>query len=216
MQNNEFIFRLLNISLKLLPAFFWLLLIFAFDLPHIAIITLISVIIHECGHIFALCVLTDNFVLKTETVGFRIKPKKRLSYMEETIIAAAGPLSNIAIFILLIPFYGSSEYIFTFGLLNLFTSISNLLPIESYDGYRILECSLLLLGFGNRGIRFLKIISFILLSLFSLVGLYFIKKLDTGYWIFFIFVLILIKTVKKDKTVFSQRKREKKRAFKRF
>ena len=216
MQNNKSIVNTINIFLKILPAVFWVLLIFGFDLPHIAIITLISAIIHESGHIIAFSVITKTFVLRSAIDGFRLKSQKKLSYKEELLVAAAGPLANLLVFVVLLPFYESSNYLLELGIINIFTAISNLFVIESYDGYRIIECAALMLGFGNSALRVLKIISFASVSLFSIIALYFMKMLNAGYWLYFIFAVILIKTVKNDKKVFFERKQEKKRDFKRF
>lgn len=216
MQINKPIISTVKIILKILPTVFWVLLIFGFDLPHIAIITLISAVIHESGHIIASYAVTKKLVLKSSVSGFRLKSKKNLSYKEEILIAAAGPLWNIIAFVILLPFCKSGSYLLDLGIINLFTAISNLFPIESYDGYRIIECTALMLGCGNRAIHLLRGVSFALLSLFSIIALYFMKMLDAGYWLYFIFAAILIKTVKNDKKVFFERKPEKKRDFKRF
>ena len=212
MQNNNCskLKKLLKLMLQVLPCVFWILLIFGFDLPYIAVITLICALIHELGHIVALCIMCGGFNLKTVANGLRLRAAPQISYKNEIIISAAGPVANLLMFTVLFPFYSYNEYLLSFGVINFMTAISNLLPIESYDGYRIISSSALLLGLGDGWINMLKKISFILISLFSFTALYFMKKLDAGYWIFFIFVAILIKTIKNDKNVFFARKNEKK------
>lgn len=210
MQHNKPIKVTLKIMLKILPILFWILLIFGFDMPHVAALTLISAVIHECGHILASAALCGTFSIKATLGGFRLGAGRAMSYTEEIAVAAAGPGINLALFLLLSPFFGFSDYLLTFGIINLLTAISNLLPIESYDGYRIIECLGGLLGASDTFTRILQSVSFFLISLFCLAGLYFMKNLDGGYWIFFIFMAILVKTVKNDKRVFFARKNEKK------
>ena len=210
MQNNKTIKNILKFVLKIFPIIFWILLIFGFDIPHVAVLTLVSALIHELAHILASALLCGGFRLNGAFFGFRLGTKKSMSYKAEILIAAAGPGVNLLMFMLLLPFYSVSDYILTFGVLNLLTAISNLLPVESYDGYRIIECTAGLLGAPQVFVRILQAVSFCLISIFCLVALYFMKNLDGGYWIFFIFLAILIKTVKNDKRVFFTRKNEKK------
>lgn len=206
MQNNYSIKRCFQILLKLLPMLFWILLIFGFDLPYIAIMTLITAIIHELGHILATCKIIGNFKLKSAIGGLRLSTKIGISYKNEIIISASGPLANLFVFLLLLPFFKFNDYLLTFGIINLLTAFSNLLPIESYDGYRIILSFGMLFGFGDTFIGILQKLSFVLLSLLSFIALYLMKKADVGYWIFFIFIAILIKTITRDRNIFFTRK----------
>lgn len=199
--------RFLRLIVKALPISFWLVLLFAFDKPYIAILTLISALIHELGHVFALFKLSRGFRFFGVASGFRLTPESQLSYREELIAALSGPLANVAVFLLLLPFLllGSYPYASLFGAVNLFTALSNLVPIEGYDGYRALCCFI----DGRKGGRIssgvLKGISFTLTAVISLISLYLIRSFDGGYWIFFIFLASLVRAISNDTSLFSKK-----------
>lgn len=204
---KRYFLALIKLVIKILPLSFWLVLIFAFDEPYIAILTLISAAIHELGHIIALVVLSKRYVFFGVSSGLRLSAKENLSYKEEFIVALCGPLINVFTFILLSPLIllGFGEYTEFFGLINLFTAISNLIPIEGYDGYRIAEC--LVNQYMSRKIPLLSLraISFLLSALLCIVALYLIRSFDGGYWIFFIFLLSLFRAITSDQTIFPKK-----------
>ncbi len=217
MQNNKrYITRLLKGMLASLPMIFWVLLIFSFDAPYIAILTFSAAAIHELGHILATLILLGKFELKASLTGFGLRTGT-LSYRAEFLIALSGPLMNVIAFAacaLLSRKMG--EYVSVFGIINLFTAISNLLPIESYDGYRILS-SLLSRFFSPEKIyTALSTVSLIINSLLIFLVLYLMVKLNSGYFIFFVLVFLLIKTFKKATNSPFRRKQEKKRVSERF
>ena len=216
-KNKKTLRKILFLLMRILPFAFWIFVLFGFDSPYIAILTLLCALIHELGHISAIFMINGKYKLKSVFSGFKISVERHLSYDDEIKIALSGPLGNLMFFIissLLIVFF--KECALTFAILNLLTAISNLLPIESYDGYRALECLIMKMGYEKSGLHILSKISFTILVVFSFISLYLIKSVDAGYWIFFIFIVILIKNIKKDKNVFFVRKREKKRDFRRF
>ena len=141
---RKYLLSSIKFLLKVLPVGFWLALIFAFDEPYVAFLTLIAVAVHEAGHIAALVYFSHGYRFFGVSSGFRLSAKRTLSYREEIVIAASGPLVNVALFIAVSPLIllGGGEYARVFGLINLFTAISNLILIEGYDGYRIAECLL--------------------------------------------------------------------------
>lgn len=216
MHNNNSLRKTLKLFLRILPALFWILLIFGFDIPYIAVMTLITATIHELSHVAAALILKGKFYFDGAFSGLRLTPKRQLSYRDEIIVAAAGPLSNFAFFLCTVPYLSIGGYISEFGIISLLTGISNLLPIEGYDGYRILYCTASRLGFAERFTGALRKVSFALICIMTFLSLYLMKRLDGGYWIFFVFISILIKTVKKNQSIPFVRKNEKKRDFKRF
>ena len=216
MHNDKRVRRALGCALKILPIPFWVLLIFGFDIPHVAIITLLCAVFHELAHVAAALALSEEFRFFGVFSGFRLSPKRRLSYLREALIALAGPLANFAVFLSTLPYFGEKGYLFEVGIISLFTALSNLLPIEGYDGYRILSCTARELDFGQAFFTALHAVSFSLIAAFAFLSLYLMKRLDGGYWIFFVFISILIKTIKKDENILFARKREKNGDFERF
>jgi Zn-dependent protease len=182
-----------TLSESILPLIFWIFLIFGFDVPYIAILTIITAIIHEIGHIAAISYLSGRYVMPNGRMfGFRIKRTESLSYKDECAVLAAGPLANILIFMLTLPFSSLLDgYVCIFGLINLATAISNLIPVEGYDGYGILKQ---ILSAKNMigGIRTLDRVSFVFSVLATFLSLYLIDKADSGYWIFAVFFVMMI------------------------
>ena len=186
---------------KILPLFFWVLIIFAFDEKQFAFLTLLSAMIHELGHaIFGLSVGVLHIFPRAKVNGFRLTPEKMLSYKDELRLIIGGPLFNL---IFSLAFFGvyfvtKSDFPFEFALVNLFTLVSNLLPIKGYDGYGILECFLNLrkLSFPSTE-RLLLRLSFVFISLLVFLSLYFILKFGEGYWIFAVFFVTFFSEITK-------------------
>jgi len=195
---NATAFKLYKASMRILPMFFWILLIFAFDSIAIAIMTLLCIVIHEGGHIFSGFVICGKTKTTATLSGLRIKFDTTLSYKTESIIAASGPLFNLITALFLFPFrYFCDGYILIFITLNFFTAISNLAPISGYDGYRILFC-LLSARFGEERIfSVLEVISFIFSAVLCLLALFLMVFANTGYWLYFIFIAALMKSISK-------------------
>ncbi len=190
--------KVIGLLEKILAVVFWGLLIFGFDTAFMAVLTILSALIHEGGHILALLFVTNGkmHLPRGALFGFWITPKGMLSYKSELLTVLGGPFINILLGILLIFFHGSGfgGYLRIFGLINLMTAFSNLLPIKGYDGYKavILSCALLF-GSFDRCERVLSRISFALISVFTLFALWLMNKIGEGYWIFMIFFCSLIK-----------------------
>ena len=121
---------------SILPLVFWVTLIFSFDEPYVAVLTILCALIHECGHLLAQGLFKSNPSLHAKIYGFRIKDSNITSYKSRIITAMAGPVTNLTVFFALLFFgFAKQEYLFTFACINLATALSNLLPIEGYDGY---------------------------------------------------------------------------------
>lgn len=163
--------RFLIFLSDLLRMSFWAVLLFAIDKPYLAVMTLLALILHEGFHLLAFLREHTAGRLRTRLCGLRLIPEKVLSYEAERRIAAAGPLGGFicaALCMLLAPL--ARAYFLEFALCNLFTSLSNLLPIEGYDGYRILATSAALHE-NESALRALRTLSFLLLGLLSLIFL---------------------------------------------
>jgi Zn-dependent protease len=197
MHNNEFFsffYHTLKIISWILPILFWVSIILSFDETPIALLTFTCAIIHEMGHVLFLFLRSSSgYRLKGVFSGLRIYGHKTISYKDELILYLCGPLINIlfSLFSLItVPYIGYFAIIFS--ILNYATALSNLLPIEGYDGYGILRCFLALKGYDDAQ-RILPIISFITILVLSIFSLYFIDRFGEGYWIFFVFSASLIK-----------------------
>ena len=178
---------------SVLPILFWLSLIFGFDAPYIAVLTVICAIAHELGHIAAIYLFTENAARITgHSSGFRIKRDSTLSYKKEIMILLAGPSVNLGLFLFAFPFRNALDgYIGIFALINLVTALSNLMPFEGYDGYGAI-CEILRANGGADHIRILESFSFFLTVAITFISLYLIDRFSEGYWIFGIFFVMLL------------------------
>lgn len=178
---------------SVLPIIFWISLIFGFDSPYIAILTIISAVAHELGHCVAIYAFTGiDGRVRGHSSGFRIKRSNALSYRKEIAILLAGPAVNIALFILLYPFGGALDgYIRAFAFVNLATGVSNLMPFEGYDGYGAINELLRSLGRCEMTKK-LEVVSFLLSTAVTFISLYLIERFGEGFWIFGLFFFTVL------------------------
>ena len=190
---------ILNKLCEVLPVFFWVFLIFGFDEPLMAVMTIISAIIHECGHIGYIIIKKGlKPSIRGVISGFRIKTGAGLSYDDEIGIYLSGPSANLIAFVLLsllaLPFGKPAALC---AIINLATAISNLLPIEGYDGYGALVAAMNRGDVREEAMRRLYLVSCTLIVLLCIISLYFIDRQGEGYWIFIIFFISMIKCISK-------------------
>jgi len=194
MHNNEFSYRLLGLLKSihnLLPILFWLLLIYAFDDPHIAALTVGCALIHEGGHLTCALLLGKRVKLRGDVSGFRISGINRLNYNEELLLYLSGPFTNLLCATLcFIPETGSA--LEGFAAVNLATALANLLPVKGQDGYGALRALIEIRTDSPLPFRILNDISFALTAFLSLFSLYLMQKCDAGYWICAIFLVSVI------------------------
>ncbi len=199
MHNNKIIERSVvasDVIVRVFSALFWILVMLGFEGVGGAILTLMAVIIHETGHLAALFILGhESGVPLPRMPGFSIRVRATLSYKEDIIVAAAGPLANLLTALMLLPIRQVAEPLI---LISVLTALSNLLPVRGYDGYRILTSLIGMLGADRMLSRLPDILSFGTAVVAVLMSLYFIYVFDAGYWIFGVFFIFLLGEVKKS------------------
>ena len=192
MHNNEFLHilpRFLHSLCSFMSVIFWLLLIYGFDEPCEAGITVLCALIHELGHFtYIVCLRGDTARLGSVVNGFRIRRARSVSYRDELAAYASGPIANLAAMLITLPFLANG-YASLFAAINVITAVSNLLPIRGYDGYGIARAF-----FQSKewSATVLDGISFALETAICLFSLYAMEKVGEGYWIFGIFFFSLI------------------------
>ena len=197
MQINEFYKRYIKIFTAAASTLFWLLLIFAFEKPKEGLLTVTAALIHESGHfLFTLIFLKRASTPYGVISGFRIKNEQLLPYRSQLLLYLSGPIMNLAAFAVsfLLP---CAEFARDFALINLFTMLSNLLPVEGYDGFGALKTAASALGVEHLMYPILKWLSFVFTSLMALISLYFMYYLNGGYWIYVIFSISALSFIKK-------------------
>lgn len=162
-------------KLKIKIGFFSLLLflILALTRPDYFSALFIAVSIHELGHLVGarLCRIPLK-ELKLGIFGAGLTPSNSLiSYKKEIILCLFGPLANFfTVFICFVfKIKITSPVFYNFLLSSFALGTVNLLPIESFDGGRILSALLFLFISQDRARRIVSVISFIFIfSLWSL------------------------------------------------
>lgn len=133
------------LRLGLLPAVLIFIMI-AFEPPGISLPSLSAAVIHECGHLAAAKMLGIKLrSLDIGPLGATIRTRSLLiSYGREWLLCAAGPganfLSCIAAYLIFrnTDSFRSNGTAFSFCAVSLLLGILNLLPIEGFDGGRML------------------------------------------------------------------------------
>ena len=151
------------------------------DRTGIGALTLLSAFLHECGHLAAArgMGLTPREV-RLDLLGARMEISGRvLSYGEEFLLAAAGPLTSLLLSLAAVPLwrYGAAR---SFSAVSLLLGLLNLLPIRTFDGGRMLEVTLAA-GIGTVwASRALRLCSFCSLLLLWLVAVYLLLRAADG------------------------------------
>lgn len=152
------------------------------DRSGIGISTLLAALLHECGHILAARALKIPLRrLRIDLLGARLEVSGRLlSFVEEWLLAAAGPLTSLVCAALAFPLWDALPISVPFSCASLLLGILNLLPIKSFDGGRMLEA--FLLSFGREGCarQILKGSSFLFLFLLWAIAVYFLLRANDG------------------------------------
>ena len=192
--------RLFHTFSNLLPSVFWILLIFGFEDVLTGLATLVCAVIHECGHLIAFIHSgQSNPRIRSVLSGMRIKSCAQLSYRQQIWIYLSGAALNIfTIPILLLPALYSNPFTKELITMNIATAVSNLLPIEGYDGYGALYTFFEMKEAGQKLYIALSFLSTSLIFLFSVFSLYLIDRKGGGYWIFAVFFISMIKCFNKS------------------
>lgn len=158
-----------------------------FDRQAILIPTIFAALLHECGHLLAARLLGVPLrSLSLDFLGARLSVSGRLlSYGEEWLLAASGPLFSLVGAVLGALFWRSSSFFVSFSCASLLLGFLNLLPIRSFDGGRMLECFLLSVAGPEVSRRVLRATSFFCLSLCFAGGTYFLLRAGEGAAFFF-------------------------------
>lgn len=133
-------FRLFGIDFEITFLFTALItFVIAMNSPFNVIITIISSLLHETGHLVMMCSL-NNYpqCVRFEITGMNIKrqPSVKISTKNEIFIAFGGPLINAVVLLVscvLLCFF-ESEKILTIACVNLILMTFNLLPVKRLDG----------------------------------------------------------------------------------
>lgn len=163
---------------------------------YISLAALLAAAIHELGHVLAAQLLNIPLCeMKLGIFGASLSLSDSfLSYKKEIILAAAGPLTNIACVLLSIFLFDiQNDFFELFISSSLFLGILNLLPILDFDGGRILLCLLSLKISPDAAHQILKISSFILIFTLWALSVYLLLKLSSSLSLFIFSISLFAK-----------------------
>ena len=192
------------------------------DRADIILLYALSAALHECGHLLAARVLGVGVKeIKFEFSGVRICTDESIcSYKKEFILAAAGPLVNLAIITVVIALFSiwgislidaealcegflSGEEYTTEGALG-FVAISsvlqggiNLLPVRTFDGGRMAYCLSAILFGERRATQILDVFSAFSAFVLWTVALYLMLKISSGLGIYVFSACLFLSTFEK-------------------
>ncbi|GEM_PF-1994323 len=194
------IVSLIDRLVGVLSTCFFVFLLFGFYPPSLAILSLVTVGIHESGHLFALFFIGKKAGrLKRRLNGF-VLDCPSLSYEEERTVAVMGPLFNLFSAIIayfLLPL--APGYLSDFAVLSLLTGLFNLCPVEGYDGERILSSFLSQKVSFTSAYAHKRAFSFLFILTFLFLSLYFLRERGEGYFVFGVFFYTFLSFLKNSR-----------------
>ncbi len=188
--------------MKIKISFFSALMLFSLLLTqkYYALIPLFVAFVHECGHLAVARI--NRIKIKSLDIGIfgaRINLDRKIySYSDEIWVCLGGPLINlvcadiVAIFSKL--FDIRSEAIDLFIISSLSLGIINLLPINSFDGGRILFGMIAKKHTLSTAERIINVSSFISLFLLWIISVYLLLKTSASLSLF-VFSLSVFATI---------------------
>ena len=174
-------------------AIIYLLFMLLCDKSGLAAMSLLAAAMHELGHLAVAKVLHIPIgAMRFDLLGARIDIKGRiLSYGEEWLLCVAGPLSSLIFSLIGAFFWSHTKLAIAFSCASLLLGLLNLLPIQTFDGGRMLECVLLSFTTPKKAGTILRGCTFLFLWLLWAFSAYLMIKIADGISLFF-FTLTLL------------------------
>ena len=174
-------------------AILYLLFMLFCDKSGLAAMSLLAAALHEVGHLIAAKGMHIPIgAMRFDLLGARIDVKGRiLSYGEEWLLCVAGPLSSLVFSLIGSFFWSHTKLAITFSCASLLLGLLNLLPIQTFDGGRMLECALLFFTTPQKAGSIMRGCTFLFLWLLWAFSAYLMIKIADGISLFF-FTLTLL------------------------
>lgn len=188
-----------KMMLGILPVIFWLCLIYSFDEVMGASITILAMLIHEFGHLACIFVITGEWKIpKGKFNGLRIYGEGYTSYKKQILEYASGAGMNLIAALVMSLFKNIKiDYAELFITINIATAVSNLLPIDGYDGYKLISAIISYFSLGFLAYATLEIFSFIFTVGLCVISLFLVYTFGNGYWFMAIFLFATINKLQK-------------------
>lgn len=174
-------------------AILYLLFMLLFDKSGLAAMSLLAAALHEVGHLLAAKAMKIPIAaMRFDLLGARIDVEGRiLSYGEEWLLCASGPLSSLVFSLIGSIFWRHTQLAISFSCASLLLGFLNLLPVQTFDGGRMLECALLSFTTPKKTGSILRGCTFFFLWLLWALSAYLMIKIADGISLFF-FTLTLL------------------------
>ena len=174
-------------------ALIYLLFMLFCDKSGLAAMSLLAAALHEIGHLVAARVMHIPIgAMRFDLLGARIDVKGRiLSYGEEWLLCMAGPLTSLVFSLIGSLFWSHTRLAIAFSCASLLLGALNLLPIQTFDGGRMLECALLSFTTPQKTGAILRGCTFLFLWILWVFSAYLMIKIADGISLFF-FTLTLL------------------------
>ena len=174
-------------------ALIYLLFMLFCDKSGLAAMSLLAAALHEMGHLVAARFMKIPIsAMRFDLLGARIDVKGRiLSYGEEWLLCMSGPLASLVFSLIGSLFWSHSKLAIAFSCASLLLGLLNLLPIQTFDGGRMLECALLSFTTPKKTGSILRGCTFLFLWLLWAFSAYLMIKIADGLSLFF-FTLSLL------------------------
>ena len=190
--------------MKIKVSFFGVLMLLCLIVTHsyLSLAAIIAAFFHEIGHLAVarLCSVPVK-EMKLDIFGATIKLEKELcSYKKEAAIAIGGPMVNLLSFLMLFSIKaGWGGFMELFMAASLFLGILNLLPIENFDGGRLVYCFLIDRVPFSTAYRIYKAFSLVCLMALWMLSVYLILRVAASLSMFvFSFSLLCRTFIKKE------------------
>ena len=163
------------------------------DKSGLAAMSLLSAALHEAGHLAAARLLKIPIgAMRFDLLGARIDVRGRiLSYGEEWLLCMSGPLSSLVFSLIGALFWSHTRLAVAFSCASLLLGLLNLLPIQTFDGGRMLECALLSFTTPQKAGAILRGCTFLFLWLLWAFSAYLMIKIADGISLFFFTITLL-------------------------
>ena len=174
-------------------AILYLLIMLLCDRSGVAAMSLLAALLHEVGHLVAAKAMHISIgAMRLDLLGARMDIKGRiLSYGEEWLLCASGPLASLVFSVMGALFWRHSNLAVAFSGASFLLGMLNLLPIQTFDGGRMLECALLSFTTPQKTSSVLRGCTFLFLWFLWAFSAYVMIKIADGISLFF-FTLTLL------------------------
>lgn len=154
----------------------------------------LAIALHEAGHLLCATALGVKITrLTLSPLGARMELESDVSYKDELLIAASGPIAGLLGFALTVRSFSSEAPLSCFSVISLALALFNLLPLSTLDGGRVARCLLCLCLPLEIAHRVARILSFLVIFSFWLFAVYVMIKFSGGLSAFVFCAIFFIK-----------------------